>query len=196
GRHRRLPLRLRRDSGRRRRLDVRHPGDRVRLRRGQPGLHGALEPLGTARHHRTAAGGGRPRDVGQARGGHARPAAGGLPGTGRRSGGGRVRSVLYGVGVGPGDPDLVTVRAADLLAKADVVFVPVAADPGQARSGDAARWGGETGRAEQTVLHYAEAWRVERVVFALHDREHTTRREQAWDAAAAQVTRWFAEHPG
>ena len=55
---------------------------------------------------------------------------------------------------------------------------------------------GETGRAEQTVLHYAEAWRVERVVFALHDREHTARREQAWDAAAAQVARWFAEHPG
>jgi precorrin-2/cobalt-factor-2 C20-methyltransferase len=105
-----------------------------------------------------------------------------------------VRSVLYGVGVGPGDPDLVTVRAADLLAKADVVFVPVAADP--APPADTPRRGGETGRAEQTVLHYAEAWRVERVVFALHDREHTTRREQAWDAAAAQVIRWFAEHPG
>lgn len=92
-------------------------------------------------------------------------------------------TVLVGVGVGPGDPELVTVKAANLLAAADVVFVPVSDT-------------GETGRAEQTVLHYAEAWRVERVVFALHDREHTTRREQAWDAAARQVADWFAAHPG
>ena len=94
-----------------------------------------------------------------------------------------MKGTLVGVGVGPGDPDLVTVRAADRLAKADIVFVPVADS-------------GETGRAERTVLHYAHACRVERVVFALHDREHTDRRERAWDAAAAQVARWFADHPG
>jgi precorrin-2/cobalt-factor-2 C20-methyltransferase len=92
-------------------------------------------------------------------------------------------NTLVGVGVGPGDPELVTVKAANLLAKADVVFVPVADT-------------GETGRAEQTVLYYAEAWRVARVVFALHDREHTERRERAWDAAAARVAAWFAAHPG
>jgi precorrin-2/cobalt-factor-2 C20-methyltransferase len=34
------------------------------------------------------------------------------------------------------------------------------------------------------------------VVFALHDREHTARRERAWDAAAAQVADWFAAHRG
>ena len=100
-------------------------------------------------------------------------------------------SSLVGIGVGPGDPELLTVKAANLLAKADVVFVPVAA-------GDEG-----TGRAEQTVLHYAEAWRIERVEFALtlheHDREHAydfTARERAWDAAAAQVGAWFASHPG
>lgn len=92
-------------------------------------------------------------------------------------------STLVGVGVGPGDPGLVTVKAANLLAAADVVFVPVADS-------------GETGRAEQTVLFYAEAWRVERVVFALHDREHGRARERAWDAAATQVAAWFAAHPG
>jgi precorrin-2/cobalt-factor-2 C20-methyltransferase len=91
-------------------------------------------------------------------------------------------ATLVGVGVGPGDPELVTVKAANLLAKADVVFVPVAET-------------GETGRAEQTVLYYAEAWRVERVVFALHDREHTERREQAWDAAARHVAAWFDRNP-
>lgn len=93
-----------------------------------------------------------------------------------------MRPVLHGVGVGPGAPDLVTVRVAALLDAAEVVFVPVADSL-------------ETGRAEQTVLHYADPRRVERVVFALHDREHTARREAAWDAAAAQVARWFTDHP-
>ncbi|HXV92228.1 MAG TPA: precorrin-2 C(20)-methyltransferase [Pseudonocardia sp.] len=101
----------------------------------------------------------------------------------------RARNTLTGVGVGPGDPELVTVKAANLLAEADVVFVPVA-DPADVPPG------AETGRAERTVLYYAEAWRVERVVFALHDREHGARRERTWDAAARQVAGWFDTHPG
>ena len=46
---------------------------------------------------------------------------------------------LIGVGVGPGDPDQVTVQAVRVLTEADVVVVPV---------GDT----GEVGRAERIVL--------------------------------------------
>jgi precorrin-2/cobalt-factor-2 C20-methyltransferase len=89
----------------------------------------------------------------------------------------RPPATLVGVGVGPGDPDLVTVRALDLLAAADVVFVPVP-DPGG------------TGRAEQIALHYVEAWRVERLVVAPDERG------RGWEVAGAAVARWFGEHPG
>jgi precorrin-2/cobalt-factor-2 C20-methyltransferase len=46
---------------------------------------------------------------------------------------------------------------------------------------------GETGRAEATVLHHADAAKVVRVVFALNEREDRARREAAWDAAGARV---------
>ena len=36
---------------------------------------------------------------------------------------------LIGVGVGPGDPELVTVKAVRVLREADVVLVPVLAAP-------------------------------------------------------------------
>ena len=44
---------------------------------------------------------------------------------------------LIGVGVGPGDPELVTVKAVRVLREADVVLVPVLAgpDPGTAEPG-------------------------------------------------------------
>lgn len=35
--------------------------------------------------------------------------------------------ILYGIGVGPGDPDLITLAAVKVLAEVDVVFAPASA---------------------------------------------------------------------
>ena len=78
-RHGRLPVRLRRHGRRRPRLDVRDAGQGVRARRGQPGVHEEVEPLGAARHRRAARRGGRPRAVGRPRPGDRRRDAAGLP---------------------------------------------------------------------------------------------------------------------
>ncbi|MGW0763717.1 precorrin-2 C(20)-methyltransferase [Streptomyces sp. NPDC002814] len=85
-------------------------------------------------------------------------------------------SRLIGVGVGPGDPELVTVKGVNALRAADVVVVPVMDT-------------GERGRAEATVLHYVPEEKVVRVVFALNERSDRGRREAAWDAAGERVAR-------
>lgn len=79
-------------------------------------------------------------------------------------------SRLIGVGAGPGDPELVTVKGVNALRAADVVVVPVMDT-------------GEPGRAEVTVLHYVPEEKVVRVVFGLNERTGRGRREAAWDAA-------------
>jgi len=87
---------------------------------------------------------------------------------------------LVGVGVGPGDPELVTVKAVRVLDAADVVFVPVlAAD--------------EPGRAEASVRAHIRHDRVRRAVFAMREPVLTPQREAAWDAAAAAVAEAYAE---
>jgi precorrin-2/cobalt-factor-2 C20-methyltransferase len=89
---------------------------------------------------------------------------------------------LIGVGVGPGDPELLTVKAVRVLREADLVLVPVMAPD-------------EQGRAEAVVRAHVES--PERVVFALNDRGGVTeRRANAWDAAARRVVRAFEEGAG
>jgi len=90
-------------------------------------------------------------------------------------------STLIGVGVGPGDPELVTVKGVNALRAADVVVVPVMDT-------------GERGRAEATVLHYVPAEKVVRVVFALNERSDRERREAAWDTAGERVAELLGGH--
>ncbi len=85
---------------------------------------------------------------------------------------------LVGVGVGPGDPELVTVKAVRVLREADLVLVPVLAY-------------GEEGRAEATVRAHAGHDRIRRVVFALGAAGDAGRREAAWDVAAAETAAAF-----
>ncbi|MEU9787613.1 precorrin-2 C(20)-methyltransferase [Streptomyces phaeochromogenes] len=90
-------------------------------------------------------------------------------------------SRLIGVGVGPGDPELVTVKGVNCLRAADVVVVPVMDS-------------GDRGRAEATVLHYVPEEKVVRVVFALNERSDRARREAAWDAAGERVAGLLRTH--
>ncbi|MDB1088444.1 precorrin-2 C(20)-methyltransferase [Streptomyces sp. ACA25] len=89
--------------------------------------------------------------------------------------------LLTGVGVGPGDPELVTVKGVGVLRAAGAVVVPVMEDAGM-------------GRAEATVLHYVDPAKVVQVVFALNERSDAARREAAWDAAGERVTGLLREH--
>ena len=104
---------------------------------------------------------------------------------------------LIGVGVGPGDPELVTVKAVRVLREADVVLVPVLAGPtprprGPRRPPSTAA-PAKPGRAETIIRAYVGADRVKRLEFALNDTGGVTpRRAAAWQAAAAAVAHEFA----
>ena len=87
---------------------------------------------------------------------------------------------LTGVGVGPGDPELLTLLGLRRLREADSVVVPVRDDLD------------EVGYAERVVRHHLPEATIVRAPFALTDRSGiSARREQAWDAAAAVVVAAF-----
>ncbi len=91
---------------------------------------------------------------------------------------------LVGVGMGPGDPELVTVKGVRVLEQADLVVVPVM-DPV------------EQGRAEATVRANVTHDRLRRLVFALDDRGGATpERLSAWEAAADAVAEQLRTHGG
>lgn len=74
--------------------------------------------------------------------------------------------------MGPGDPELLTVKGVRALRRADTVFVPVADT-------------GETGRAETVVRAYADPVRVRRLAFVLAG--DPSARQASWDRAGAAV---------
>lgn len=91
------------------------------------------------------------------------------------------RHRLIGVGVGPGDPELITVKAVRVLRDADAILVPSTEE-----SGDG------PGRAEQIVTDNLADAPIVRVPFSMADKKGVSgRRKAAWLASATAAVEAF-----
>lgn len=82
---------------------------------------------------------------------------------------------LYGIGVGPGDPELITLKAKQVLERIKIIFAPVAGKDKESIAWSIAR------------AYVAVDARVEHLYFPMtHDRAE---REKAWEENAKSVAR-------
>ena len=91
--------------------------------------------------------------------------------------------ILFGIGVGPGDPELITVKAVHALRHCERILVPATEASGSG-----------AGRAETIVLAACPdvAERIVRIPFSMADRTGVTkRRADSWQASADQAVASF-----
>ncbi len=84
------------------------------------------------------------------------------------------RGILYGVGIGPGDPELLTIKGRNILKKADVVFAPKAGIK-------------SASLAAEIIKKYIPRDKIKTIVFPMSKDKKTL--ETFWRRAALKVHR-------